>query len=301
MSKETRRLPGMGAVDRITTRYQTDRVLRNRLQQFAAMATLAVLLVWFLFPFVWTFKTSIQARPVAQTFPPVLWGFEPQIAANYGEVIYNSAFLQFMRNGILTAAIGTIVAMLIGLPHAYVLSKYDYKLRNTSMFLILGVRVFPLVALAVPFFILYSRFGLSDTLLGVTIVLTMLYEPFIVWILKSYFDGISTSMVEAARMDGCTKFQAFYRIMLPQAGPALASATIFSWIEAFNHFTLVFFLTSSPSAQTVPFGILNFIRDNFIPWNIISAASILAMVPSFIIILLFQKYLVRGIAGEQVG
>lgn len=300
MSKETSRLPGAAMFNRVLTRYQTDQVLRTRLRHFTAMATLGVLLVWFLFPFVWTFKTSIQTRPIAQAYPPILWGFEPQFVENYSEVIYESAFLQFMRNGILTAAIATIAAMAIGLPHAYVLSKYDYKLRETSMYLILMVRVFPLVALAVPFFILYSQFGLKDTLLGVTIVLTMLYEPFIVWILKSYFDGISDSMVEAARIDGCTKFQAFYRIMLPQAGPALASATIFSWIEAFNHFTLVFFLTSSPAAQTVPFGILNFIRDNFVPWNIISAASLLAMIPSFIIIILFQKYLVRGIAGEQL-
>ena len=228
MSEKTGPRRSSGIVERIVSRYETDRVLRTRLRHFTAMLTLGVLLVWFLFPFVWTFKTSIQARPVAQAFPPILWGFEPQLVENYSTVIYKSAFLQFMKNGILTAAIGTIVALLIGIPHAYVLSKYDYKLRDASMYLILMVRVFPLVALAVPFFILYSRFGLKNTLLGVTIVLTMLYEPFIVWILKSYFDGISDSMVEAARMDGCTKFQAFYRIMLPQAGPALASATIFS-------------------------------------------------------------------------
>ena len=281
-------------------RYQTDRVLRRRLRHFLAMGTLAVLLVWFLFPFVWTFKTSIQTRPVAQAYPPILWGFDVQLVTNYAEVIYRSNFLRFMENGILTSAIATVVALMVGVPHAYALSKYDYKLRNASMYLILMVRVFPLVALAVPFFILYSQFALKDTLLGVTIILTMLYEPFIVWIMKSYFDGVSDAMVEAARMDGCTKAQAFYRIMLPQAGPALASALIFSWIQAFNHFTLVFFLTSSPAAQTVPFGILNFIRDNFIPWNIISAASLLAMIPSFVIIILFQKYLIRGIAGEQV-
>lgn len=288
-------------VDRLKVRYQTDRALRKRLRHLFAMGTLGLLLVWFLFPFVWTFKTSIQARPIAQAYPPILWGFDVHLLENYTEVIYNSHFLQYMKNGIITAAIATVIALSVGVPHAYALSKYDYKLRDASMYFILMVRVFPLVALAVPFFILYSRFGLKDTLLGVTIVLTMLYEPFIVWIMKSYFDGISDAMVEAARMDGCTKAQAFYRIMLPQAAPALASALIFSWIQAFNHFTLVFFLTSSPSAQTVPFGILNFIQDNYIPWNVISAASLLAMIPSFIIIVLFQKYLVRGIAGEQVG
>lgn len=301
MSQGTKRIPGTELINRLTTKYQTDRLLRHRLRQIFAMVTLTLVLVWFLFPFVWTSKTSIQTRPVAQAYPPILWGFELQLVENYSRVLFESPFLQFLENGIITAAIATAIAMMIGVSHAYVISKYDYKLRNSSMYLILMVRVFPLVALAVPFFILYAKLGLLDTLLGVTIVLTVLYEPFIVWIMKSYFDGFSNSMIEAARMDGCTKAQAFYRIMLPQAGPALAAALIFSWLEAFNHFTLVFFLTSTPQAQTVPFGILSFIRDNFIPWNIISAASLLAMVPSFIIVVLFQKYLVRGIAGEQVG
>lgn len=299
MSGESSRLPAVAA--QLLTRYHTDRRLRSRLRKGLAVVTLLALLVWFLFPFVWTVKTSLQSRPVAQAYPPVLWGFELHVIQNYGRVLYDSAFLVYMRNGIITAAVATAFAMLLGVPHAYALSKYDYKLRRASMYLILMVRVFPLVSLAVPFFFLYSQFGLKDTLLGVTLILTMLYEPFVVWIIKSYFDGISDSMIEAARMDGCTKAQAFYRVMLPLAAPSLASAVIFSWLEAFNHFTLVFFLTSTQSAQTVPFGILSFIQDNFIPWNIIAAASILAMVPSFLIVVLFQNYLVEGIASENIG
>lgn len=299
MAPDLTQLPGRSLVDRFMTRYHTDRATRIRVRKMFGVITLVGLLAWFLLPFVWSFKTSIQVRPVAEAYPPVLWGFDPTIAA-YEHVIFESDFLSFMRNGIITAAAATAVAMFIGIPHAYALSKYDYKLRNASMYMVLLVRVFPLISLAVPFFVLYTQTGLHDTKLGVTIVLTMLYEPFVVWIMKSYFDGISDSMIEAARVDGCTKAQAFYRVMLPMAGPAIASSIIFAWLEGFNHFTLIIFLTSTPAAKTVPFGILNFVQDNFVPWNIVTAASLLAMLPSFIIIALFQNYLVQGIAGEKV-
>lgn len=298
MAQRTSFIPGANLAGRLVSKYETNRRLRIRVRKAIAVGTLSLLLIWFLFPFVWTLKTSMQTRPVALAYPPIFLGFELQIAENYGKVIFETPFLKFMRNGILTAALATVLAMIIGVPHAYALSKYDYKLRGASMYLILMVRVFPLVSLAVPFFLLFSQFGLKDTIVGVTIILTMLYEPFIVWIVKSYFDGITGSMIEAARVDGCTKAQAFYRVMLPMAGPALASATIFTWLSGFNHFTLIFFLTSSPDAQTIPFGILSLVQDNYVPWNIIAAASLLSMIPSFIIIVLFTDHLVEGITGR---
>lgn len=281
---------------KLRARYRTDRTLRLRVRKVLAGLTLVLLLIWFLLPFVWTLKTSLQSRPVAQNYPPILWGFDIQWS-NYTEVLFGSPFISYLRNGILTSVAATIGAMVLAVPHAYVLSNYDYKIREISMYLILAIRIFPLVALAIPFYLMYNWLGLIDTKIGIAIVLTMLYVPFVVWIMKGFFDGISSSLIEAARMDGCTKFQAFYRVMLPLSKPALASSVIFVWLEAFNHFTLVFFLTSSPQAQTVPFGILNFVRDNFVPWNIISAASLLGMVPSIIVVVLFQKYLVEGITS----
>lgn len=283
-----------GLLEKFRNRYETDRTLRLRIRKGVAAITLMLLLVWFLLPFLWTLKTSLQTRPVAQHYPPILWGFELQWD-NYTNVLFQSPFYKYLRNGIIVSAATTVVAMLFAVPHAYAISKFDYTIRTPSMYLVLAVRVFPLVALAVPFYLLYRQLGLINTKLGLVIVLTMLYIPFVVWIMKSFFDGISSSVIEAARMDGCSNFQAFYRVMLPLATPALASSIIFTWLEAFNHFTLVFFLTASAKAQTVPFGILSFVRDNFVPWNIISAAALLGMVPSIIVVVLFQKYLVRGI------
>lgn len=283
-------------IERLRSRYRTDRSLRLQIRKAVAGLTLVLLLVWFLLPFVWTLKTSLQTRPIAQSYPPVFWGFDIQWS-NYTDVLFGTSFLNYIRNGLIASFTTTIAAMILAVPHAYAISNYNYKIRGVSMYLILAVRVFPLVAMAIPFYLIYQEFGLINTKIGLTIVLTMLYVPFVVWIMKGFFDGMSYSLVEAARMDGCTKFQAFYRVVLPLAKPALASSTIFVWLESFNHFTLVFFLTSSPKAQTVPFGILSFVQDAFVPWNIISAASLLGMVPSLIVVVLFQKYLVRGITA----
>lgn len=285
-----------GLIEKLRHRYETDRALRQRIRKGVAATTIVLLLTWFLLPFVWTFKTSLQTRAIAQAYPPVLWNFEPQWQ-NYTYILFETNFYKYVRNGLITATGATIVAMAFAVPHAYALSNFRYKLRDVSMYLILAVRVFPLVALAIPFYLMYNQTGLINTKVGIVIALTMLYTPFIVWIMKGFFDGLSESIVEAARMDGCSQFQAFYRVALPLAKPAIASSVIFAWLEAFNHFTLIFFLTTSSKAQTVPFGILSFIRDNYVPWNIISSAALLGMIPSLIVVVLFQKYLVEGITA----
>lgn len=286
----------LGSIGKLRHRYETDRELRQYVRKGLAATTLVLLLVWFLLPFIWTLKTSLQTRAVAQAYPPIFWGFELQWD-NFTYILFETNFYKYVRNGLITATGATVVAMALAVPHAYALSKYEYALRGVSMYLVLAVRVFPLVALAIPFYLMYNRLGLINSKFGIVVVLTMLYTPFIVWIMKSFFDGLSESLVEAARMDGCSQFQAFYRVVLPLSTPALASSTIFAWLEAFNHFTLIFFLTTSAKAQTVPFGILSFIRDNYVPWNIISAAALMGMVPSLIVVVLFQKYLVEGITA----
>jgi multiple sugar transport system permease protein len=193
-----------------------------------------------------------------------------------------------------------VLCLLLGVPHAYVISKYEYKFRQMSFYTILAVRIIPPITVAVPFFILYQKLGLINTLTGVTIVLTFLFEPFVVWIMKGFFDGLPSSLIDAALTDGCTKFQAFYKIMLPLALPGLGSAIIISWLLAWNEFTLVFFITTSEAAQTLPAGILNFVRDRFVPWNLIAAASVIGMIPSLIVVIIFQKYLIRGLVEERV-
>jgi len=206
----------------------------------------------------------------------------------------------FLRNGAITATGATIIALLLGVPHAYAISKYEFKFSSASLLAIIGVRIIPPISIAVPFFVMYNKLGLFDTLIGNIIVNAFLFEPFVVWIVKGFFDGLSSSLIEAARLDGCSKFETFYKIMLPLAKPAIGSATIVSWLLTWNEFTLIFILTTSKQAQTLPVGIQSFSRDLFIPWNIIGAASVIGFIPSIIVVLLFQRFLVRGLTEGEL-
>lgn len=284
---------------RVRRRIRTDRVLRERIHKAVAVVVLAVVLAWLLLPLFWIIETSLKTRPLAQQFPPVFWGFEIQWT-NFTTVLFERNLLEFIRNGVIAASATTLLSLLLGVPHAYVISKYDFLLDDASLYAILAVRVIPPISVAVPFFVLYQRFGLVDTTLGVTLILAFLFEPFVVWIMKGFFDTLPRSLIEAARLDGCTKFQAFYKIMLPLALPALGSAIIITWLLAWNEFTLVFILTNSEAAQTLPVGIMTFVRDRFVPWNLLAAASVIGMIPSLLIVVMFQRYLIRGLVEQRV-
>ena len=286
-------------IGRIRSRIRTDRTLRERIRLTIAGVLLSGILLWFLLPVLWILLTSIKTRPQAEAFPPIFWGFEPQWE-NFTRVINNTPLLDYLRNGAIAATVTTVIALVLGIPHAYAISKYRFKLRQFGFFAILAVRIIPPISIAVPFFVLFKQMGLFDRIAGIVIVLVFLFEPFVVWIMKGFFDGLPSSLIDAGRVDGCTKFSAFYKIMLPLALPAIGSATIISWLLSWNEFTLVFILTSSPQAQTLPVGILNFIRDRFVPWNLIAAASVIGLIPSLVVVLLFQKYLIRGLAEERV-
>lgn len=286
-------------LERMRQRIRTDRTLRIRVRRAIAVTVLAVVLIWLLLPLFWIFQTALKPRPVAQAFPPVFWGFEIRWE-NFVVVLTDRNLLAFIKNGAIVATICTGISLLIGVPHAYAISKYDYVLRKSSFYSILAARIIPPISIAVPFFILYQQFGLVDRLLGVTIVLTFLFEPFVVWIMKGFFDSMSRSLIDAARVDGCTKLQAFYKIMLPLSLPGLGSAIIIAWLLAWNEFTLVFILTSSEAAQTLPVGILGFVRDRFVPWNLIAAASVIGMIPSLIVVIVFQKYLIKGLVERRL-
>lgn len=288
-----------GYVDRVRTRIRTDRALRNRLRAIIGVGGLGLTLFWLLVPVAWAMLTSLKTQAAAGSYPPVFWGFELQWE-NYVAVVRQRNLHIYMWNGFVVATISTIASMLLAVPHAYAVSVYDYKIRRFSFFAILAARIIPPISIAVPFYIMFQRLGLVNTKFGIVIVFTFLFEPFAVWIIKGFIDGLPHSLIGAARIDGCSKFQAFYKIMLPLCVPAIVSAVIITWIIAWNEFTLVFILTLSEQAQTLPVAILLLIDDNLIPWNLMAAGSMIGAIPSITIVLVFQRHLRRGLVDLRV-
>jgi len=268
---------------------------RSNIRQTVSLLILGFTLIWTIFPIFWAGVTSLKPRAELTTYPPKFFNFAPQWH-NYIDIFTELNFWAFIRNGLIAASGSTLIALFLGLPHSYAVSRFENKWGNISLYGVIAARMIPPVTIAVPFYLIFNRIGLVDTKIGITLILTFLFEPYVVWVMKGFFDSIPEEIEECARVDGASKLQSFTRIMLPLAGPGLGSATIIAWIMGWNEFILVFILSFSEQSQTVPIGVLSFMMDQYTPWNWMMAAAIVGIVPTLIILLIFQRFLVRGLA-----
>jgi multiple sugar transport system permease protein len=277
---------------------KTDQTVRNRIHKAISVIVLIVVLSWLLFPVFWVFETALKTRVVVQSYPPVFFGFEIQWQ-NFTQVLTQTPLVSYITNGLIMASAATVLSLMLGVPHAYAVSMYKSRLGDASFITIIAARIIPPLSILVPFYVFFSNIGLIDTLIAVTIVETAFLEPFVVWIVKGQFDSMPRSLVDSARVDGCTKFQAFHKIMLPLALQGIVSAGIIAWLLGWNAFSAVFILTTSPAAMTLPVGVLSLANDLYVPWNLVAAASVVGLIPSLIIVIFFQKYLVKGLVDSE--
>jgi multiple sugar transport system permease protein len=164
-------------------------------------------------------------------------------------------------------------------------------------------RMLPSLALILPFFIVFKNLGLLDTKAALIIAYCSLILPLCIWIMKGYFDGLPPNLEKAALVDGCTRFQAIRKIVMPVARPGIVAAGIFCFLVSWNEFIFALILTGTPQAQTIPVIIAGFlVQLRFYDYGPMFAASVLAVLPPVIITLAFQRYLVRGmLSGSLKG
>lgn len=290
----------LSLIDRLRIELRTNQTLRERIRLVAAVSVMVVVLSWLLLPLVWTFMTSLKARTVATAYPPVFYGFDVQWG-NYAYVLTETALPSYIKNGLIMSTAATAISLVLGIPHAYAVGMYESRIGDISLTGVIAGRIIPPLAILVPFYAVFSSLGLIDTLIALIIVETAMLEPFVVWITAAYYENYSQSMIDSARIDGCSHFQAFYKIMIPVASDGIASATIIAWLLGWNAFSVPFILATTPKAQTLPVGIFNYATDLFIPWNLVSAAAMVGLIPTVIIVLVFQNYLVKGMVRSETA
>jgi multiple sugar transport system permease protein len=186
--------------------------------------------------------------------------------------------------------------------YAYARSKGS-RLMNGTLWALMITRMTPSLALILPFFILFRWFGLLDTRTGLVVAYCSLILPLSTWMMKGYFENLPPNLERAARIDGCTRLQTIWKIVLPVARPGIVAAGIFCFLVSWNEFIFALILTGSPKAQTIPVIIAGFlVQLRFFDYGPMFAASVLAVIPPVVIALAFQRYLVRGmLAGSLKG
>ncbi|MBB1251066.1 MULTISPECIES: carbohydrate ABC transporter permease [unclassified Rhizobium] len=210
--------------------------------------------------------------------------------SRYGERFYNSVVIGFGS---------TLLCIVLGTAAAYAFSRFKVPLKDDLLFFILSTRMMPPIAVAIPIFLMFRSLGLSDTHAGLILLYTAVNLSLSVWLLKGFIDEIPIEYEEAALIDGYTRFQAFYKVVLPQAVTGIASTAIFCLIFAWNEYAFAVLLTSG-TAQTAPPFIPTIIGVSGQDWPAVAAGATLFLVPVVVFTILLRKHLLRGITFGAV-
>lgn len=213
---------------------------------------------------------------------------------NFRRVLSDSETLLYLFNSVFIAGCSTVLSVAAGSLAGYGFSRFPFRGSRDALFFVLSTRMLPPLAVAVPISFMYSRLGVLDTRFGLIVLYTCFNLSFATWMMKAFIDEIPRAYEEAAMLDGHTRLEALWRVVLPQAGPGLAATAVFSLISAWNEYAFALTLTST-DAVTMPVRIHAIIGDSgSVPWGPLAAASVLFLLPIVFFGLLMRKHLVRG-------
>ncbi len=245
-----------------------------------------------------TTRTRIAAEDFQNLPPPETW--YDQIVRDQGMVIAGpSRYGERFLNSIIIGFGSTALSIFLGTLAAYGFSRFQVPLKDDLLFFILSTRMMPPIAVAIPIFLMYRQLSLSDTHLGMILLYTCVNVSLAVWLLKGFIDEIPREYEEAALIDGYTRFQAFLKVVLPQAATGIASTAIFCLIFAWNEYAFAVLLTSG-TAQTAPPFIPTIIGVGGQDWPAVAAAATLFLLPVMVFTILLRKHLLRGITFGAV-
>lgn len=248
-----------------------------------------------LFPFFWIFLTSL--KPPELVARPEVWRFSPSLA-NWRDVLLDSKVPVYIGNSLLVG-VGTVaIALLAGCPAAYSFSRFKAG-GHAARFGVLVAEMIPPAVLIVPIFLLMYRLALIDSLFAVIAAHLTFITPVVTWFLIGFFDEVPRELEDQAMVDGYTRFQAFYKVVLPVIRPGLAGAAIFAFVLSWNDMFYALILTGGES-RTLPVAIAGYWTFRGIEMGKMAVAILIAIVPVLIAAFFVQKYLVKGLGGGAV-
>jgi multiple sugar transport system permease protein len=270
------------------------RLTWNRAFPHGVRAVIVILASFFwLFPIYWIIVTSLKSETDIGAIPPV-WIFQP-VLDHWKTVLYEWNMLQFLKNSLLIATVSTVLTVLLGTMAAYSLSRFRMRGKQIIALDILSIRMVPPIVTAVPIFLLARMVGLYNTYALVILLYVLFNLPFVIWVMKGFLDDIPIEIEEAARVDGCGVFEAFFRIILPIATPGLACVSILTFILCWNEFLFSSILLAGDH-RTVPVVAALGLKPRAILWGSASAAAFGIIVPVVILTFFVQRWIVRGLS-----
>ena len=256
-----------------------------------------------LFPFLWmilvSFLNRVNIYP-SNLFAPHADGFFSVFTLeNYRSIIQTGNIFSYFKNSAIVAVFTTLISLVLGTIAAYGFARYDWKKREDRAFWILSQKFLPAMAVVIPYFLMATFAGIFDTAVLLVICYTTFNIPFTIWMMRGFIEDLPKELEEAAFVDGCTRVQSMYKIVLPLVLPGMVATAIFCVINSWNEFVFANFLTLV-NAKTVPTSVMMYLSVSGVKWGEMAATGVLAVLPVLIFAICVQKYMIRGLTFGAV-
>lgn len=219
---------------------------------------------------------------------------------SYISLFMDRPFFVWLRNSALISLTVTLTGVTLAAMSGYVFSRFEFLGKKFGLLSLLVTQMFPATMLLLPLYIMLIYLGLINTYLGIIITYTATALPFCIWTMKGYYDTIPASLEEAARIDGCNQFEAFYKVILPLAAPALVITGLFSFMTAWSEYIVAAQILQDTELWTLPLGLKSFESNMSTEWGLYGAASLIVMIPVVVLFILLSRWLVSGLTLGSV-
>ena len=260
---------------------------------------LGLWLVITLFPLYWIALTSFKSPGTINSFPIEYWPSEPSFD-NYVSLFQQSSFGVFLANSAIVATIAGAVATLIALLSAYVIARFEFRGKGTVLVAFLLTQMIPAFIALGPLYSMMTDLGLVDTKPGLILVYIAVCIPFSTVMLRGFFENVPDALEEAAMIDGCSRFGALFRVLVPVMTPGIIAAFIFNFVNCWNELFLSVVLMNTDENRTVPSALNGFISTFNIDWGSMSAAAVLTILPTMVMFALASRWIVQGLTAGAV-
>ncbi|MGQ7846127.1 carbohydrate ABC transporter permease [Granulosicoccus sp. 3-233] len=276
---------------------------QHRLKKFglkaAHLITLFIAMSIICLPGLWIVLNSFRPTVEIMAKPPI-W-IPEKLSLDHYRAMFGAVgeggvpVLRYFMNSLIISVTSTIIAILVGIAGGYAFARYRFRGKSAIFVGFMVTRAVPGVALSLPLFIVFAKVGIIDTHFGLILAYVAMNVPFSIWLIDGFFRQVPRELAEAAEIDGCTRWQAFWKVEFPVAKAGIASAAIFAFLTSWNEYALASQLTRSVFSKTMPVGLLDFTSEFTINWGGMCALAVLMIIPALILTFIVQKHLISGL------
>ncbi len=271
--------------------------IAHKVTLFVAMTVICLPGLWIVLA---SFRPTVEIMAKPPVWVPQDLSLDAYIAMFSGIGQGGIPVIEYFRNSLIVSITSTVVSLAIGMAGGYAFARYRFKGKSGIFLGLMLTRTVPGIALSLPLFFVYSKLGIIDSHFGLILAYVALNVPFTIWLIDGFFRQVPKDLAEAAQIDGCTRWQAFWQVEFPLAGPGIASAGIFAFLTSWNEFALASQLTRSVTSKTLPVGLLDYTAEFTIDWRGMCALAVVMIIPALVLTFIVQKHLVSGLTSGAV-